>query len=45
MGFGFDSYFDGFLFLFFVMDFCFLDLDGWILDSNWLDFEFQWGLG
>ena len=35
----------GFLFWFFAMDFCFLDSNGWILDSDWLDFGFRWDLG
>ena len=34
----------GFLFLFFAMNFCFLDSDGWILDSDWT-LGFRWGLG
>ena len=34
----------GFLFLFFAMNFCFLDSDGWILDSDWT-LTFRWGLG
>ena len=33
-----------FLFLFFAMNFCFLDSDGWILDSDWT-LGFRWGLG